>query len=56
MFTDTPTLNMHASADIDEDAVDKELIAKNIVWYALQSIFWWILFFIIGIEIKTNEY
>lgn len=30
---DTPNLNLHASADIDEDQVNQELLAKNIVWY-----------------------
>eukprot|EP00026_Physarum_polycephalum_P006525 Phypoly_transcript_06572.p1 GENE.Phypoly_transcript_06572~~Phypoly_transcript_06572.p1 ORF type:complete len:453 (+),score=39.65 Phypoly_transcript_06572:94-1452(+) len=30
---DTPNINLHASADIDEEKVEKELLAKNIVWY-----------------------
>lgn len=33
MMQDTPNLNLHGSADIDEDKVEQELIEKNIVWY-----------------------
>ena len=30
---DTPNLNLHASADIDVEQVENELIKRNIVWY-----------------------